>query len=224
MQIVSGRPEKLTIHFEAPPSTIVPLEMKNFIQWFNSTSPNQSGSIKFAPVRAAIAHLYFESIHPFEDGNGRIGRAIAEKALSQGYGYPILISLSQAFESEKKGYYEALKIASRSNNITPWIDYFVKIVLKAQIKAEEEINFILKKSKFLDLHKDQLNDRQLKVLQRMLRNGPQGFEGGMTAKKYMNITGCSKATATRDLQHLYALDVLNQIGSGRNVRYDLNIN
>ena len=82
--------------------------MEKFIHWFNDTAPGKPNAIKFAPVRAAIAHLYFESIHPFEDGNGRIGRAIAEKALSQGFGYPVMLSLSQAIEADKKAYYAAL--------------------------------------------------------------------------------------------------------------------
>jgi Fic family protein len=89
---------------EAPPSQIVPKEMEQFIHWFNDTAPDKPQGIKFAPVRAAIAHLYFESIHPFEDGNGRIGRAIAEKALSQGFGYPAILSLSQADEGWNKGF------------------------------------------------------------------------------------------------------------------------
>lgn len=94
MQIVSGHHGKWMVHYEAPPSQAVPNEMEQFICWFNDTAPGKPHAIKFAPVRAAIAHLYFESIHPFEDGNGRIGRAIAEKALSQGFGYPAILSLS----------------------------------------------------------------------------------------------------------------------------------
>lgn len=221
MQIVSGRYDKWKVHYEAPPSKNVPKEMEQFIAWFNESAPNMSQAIKFAPVRAAIAHVYFESIHPFEDGNGRIGRAIAEKALSQGLGYPVMLSLSQAIESDKKAYYEALRIASQSNEITAWIDYFVNVVLKAQCEVEKQINFILRKSAFFDKFKDELNDRELKVLKRMMRSGPKGFEGGMSAKKYMAITGTSKATATRDLQHLLAMKALSQIGSGRSVRYEL---
>lgn len=221
MQIVSGHYGKWTVHFEAPPSKSVPKEMAQFIAWFNDTAPGGSQAIKSAPVRAAIAHLYFESIHPFEDGNGRIGRAIAEKALSQGLGYPVMLSLSQAIESEKKAYYEALKKASRSNEITAWIIYFVNIVLKAQYEVENQINFILCKSKFFDKFKHDLNERQLKVIQRMMKAGVKGFEGGMSAKKYMVITDTSKATATRDLQHLLAIGAFRQIGGGRSARYEL---
>ena len=150
MQIVSGHYGKRVVHFEAPPSKDIPKEMKRFIRWFNDTAPQKPKSISFAPVRCAIAHLYFESIHPFEDGNGRIGRAIAEKALAQGFGYPLTLSLSQAIEADKKAYYAALKTASRSNEITAWIQYFVEIILKAQLYTEAQIHFILKKTKFFD--------------------------------------------------------------------------
>lgn len=221
MQVVSGHHGKWKVHYEAPPSRDIPNEMKRFIRWFNATAPGKSKAIKFAPVRAAIAHLYFESIHPFEDGNGRIGRAIAEKALSQGFGYPAILSLSHAIEADKKAYYAELNAASKSNEITHWIQYFVNTVLIGQVTVEAQINFILKKSVFFDSHKDELNERQVKVLRRMMQAGVKGFEGGMSAKKYMTITGTSKATATRDLQHLLTIKIFRQIGSGRSARYEL---
>lgn len=223
MQIVSGHHGKWVVHYEAPPSDRVPKEMKQFIRWFNCTAPGKAQAIMFAPVRAAIAHLYFESIHPFEDGNGRLGRVIAEKALSQGVGHPVVLSLSQTIENEKKAYYNALNTASKSNEITAWIHYFVNVVLKAQIEVEAQINFILKKTAFFDSFEKILNERQLKVVRRMMQAGVKGFEGGMSAKKYMSITNISKATATRDLQHLLALQVFRQIGSGRSAHYELNL-
>jgi Fic family protein len=223
MQIISGYHGKLNVHYEAPPSSQVPQEMKKFIQWFNQTAPGKPQAITFAPVRSAIAHLYFESIHPFEDGNGRVGRAIAEKALSQGWGYPVILSLSHAIEAAKKAYYAALKSASQSNEITQWIQYFIQIILTAQTDAEAQINFTLMKAKFFDMHKDNLNERQEKVIKRMWQAGISGFTGGMSAKKYMVITGASKATATRDLQQLLLLKVIKQIGGGRNVHYELSM-
>lgn len=223
MQVVSGREGRWVVHYEAPPSKDVPDEMANFICWFNQTAPGQALEIKYAPVRAAIAHLYFESIHPFEDGNGRIGRAIAEKALSQGAGYPVMLSLSQAIEADKKTYYAALNLASKSNEITAWVEYFVSIVLAAHVEVEKQINFILKKSTYFDKFEDRLNARQLKVIRRMLQAGVQGFEGGMSARKYMAMTEASKATATRDLQDLLAIGAVKQIGEGRSVRYELSI-
>ncbi len=223
MQVVSGREGRWIVHYEAPPSKDVPEEMNNFTRWFNQTAPGQALEIKYAPVRAAIAHLYFESIHPFEDGNGRIGRAIAEKVLSQGAGYPVMLSLSQAIEADKKAYYAALNLGSRSNEITAWVDYFVHIVLAAYVEVEKQINFVLQKSTYFNRFEDRLNARQLKVIRRMMQAGTKGFEGGMSAKKYMVITETSKATATRDLHDLLVMGALRQIGEGRSVRYELNI-
>jgi len=220
MQVVSGAIGREKIHFEAPPSIKVKKEMRQFIQWFNDTAPGGKKEITKAPVRAAIAHLYFESIHPFEDGNGRIGRAIAEKAFSQTIGRPVLMSLSQTIEADKKLYYKALENAQRSNEITEWITYFVHAIFKAQLKAKEMITFTLKKTKFLDRFKEQLNARQLKVIERMLRE-PDGFKGGMTAKKYTSITKVSKATATRDLQELTAFGAIESIAAGRSTHYRL---
>jgi Fic family protein len=193
--------------------------MQRFLLWFNESQD----SIKKPIMRAAIAHLYFESIHPFEDGNGRIGRAIAEKALSQNIGRPVLFSLSKSMEAKKKAYYDALQKAQRSNEITEWMHYFVNTVLEAQIDAEQEIEFTLKKAKFFSQYQDQLNDRQQKGIRRMLEEGPNGFEGGMNARKYVGITGTSKATATRDLQDLVQKEIFTPIGGGRSTRYELKL-
>ncbi len=223
MQIISGAIGKEKVHFEAPPSEAVPNEMDRFIKWFNNTNPSGANPILHAPVRAAIAHLYFESIHPFEDGNGRIGRAIAEKAMSQNIGRPILLSLSQAIDVDKKAYYTALQESSKSNAITPWINYFVALVLEAQVEAEKQIQFVLSKTKYFDGFEDQLNPRQLKVIKTMLEQGPDGFVGGMNARKYASITKASKATATRDLQQLLEMGAVTVEGDGRSTRYHLNI-
>jgi Fic family protein len=218
MQIISGVVGKIKVHFEAPPSDRVAEEMSRFISWFNDSSNDTTIPTL---VHAALAHLYFESIHPFEDGNGRIGRAIAEKALSQGLGYPVLLSLSQTIEANKKGYYDALKSAQKSNQVSDWIGWFTQAVLDAQDDAEKLIVFTLKKSQLFDRLKGQLNERQLKVIQRMLAEGPDGFTGGMNAKKYIALTGTSKATATRDLQSLADKEVLRRSGGGRSTRYCL---
>lgn len=223
MQVISGALGKLKIHFEAPPSSIVPKEMNQFIIWFNETAPGGKKEIKNVPLRSAIAHLYFETIHPFEDGNGRIGRAIAEKALSQGIGRPVMLSLSRTIEANKKEYYQALGKAQHSNEITSWINYFIKTVLDAQIQAENEIDFILKKVKFFDRFKNMLNDRQLTVIKRMLGEGAKGFEGGMNARKYISITKTSKATATRDMQDLVEKDIFIPAGGGRSTNYQINL-
>lgn len=219
MQVVSGITHKPTIHFEAPPSKHVPQEMGRYIIWFNGAA----STIPSPLARSAVAHLYFESIHPFEDGNGRIGRALSEKVLSQGLSRPVLLSLSKAIETHKKSYYDALESAQKSNEITAWITYFVHMALDAQADADALIDFILKKVRFHDRYHSQLDTHQLKVINRMLDEGPKGFEGGMSAKKYSAITGASKATATRHLQQLKELGALKQHGSGRATRYYLNL-
>jgi Fic family protein len=225
MQVGSGSTGKGKVHFEAPPSKRIPAEMKAFMEWFNDTAPRGRSEIKGAPVRSAIAHLYFETIHPFEDGNGRIGRAIAEKALSQSIGRHVVLSLSRTIEAKKKDYYEALEKAQRSNEITRWMEYFVHTSIAAQIEAEEQIDFTLKKTRFFDRLKGQLNDRQLTVIKRMLEEGPKGFEGGMNAGKYIGITKTSKATATRDMQQLMETGAFVLFGKpgGRSTSYQVNL-
>ncbi len=223
MQVVSGAVGHEQVHFEAPPSSRIPDEMARFIQWFNDTAPGGKMEIRKAAVRSALVHLYFESIHPFEDGNGRIGRALSEKVLSQGLGRPALLSLSRAIEAKRGNYYDALQEGQQSNEVTPWITWFVNIVLEAQTQAEELIDFTLKKTRLFDRFRDQLNDRQIQILRRMLEEGPDGFEGGMSAKKYMTITGTSKATATRDLQDLAEKQIFVPTGGGRSTHYQVNL-
>lgn len=222
MQVVSGISGKIKVHFEAPPSKSIPKEMDRFIKWFNETAPGAKQEINKPALRAAIAHLYFESLHPFEDGNGRVGRAIAEKVLSQGIGRPVMLSLSRTIEASKKEYYKALENGQRKNEITEWINYFIQTVLDAQIETGEQINFTLKKVQFFDRFKNQLNDRQLKVINKMLAEGNRGFKGGMNASKYVGITKVSKATATRDLQYLLENKIFETRGpSGRSTSYNL---
>jgi Fic family protein len=221
MQIVSGPIGRETVHFEAPPSSLVKPEMERFIAWFNATAPNGKTPIKSPVVRAAVAHIYFESIHPFEDGNGRIGRAISEKALSQGLGRPVIMSLSKAIEAKRRLYYAALGAAQTSSNITDWVKYFVTTAVEAQEDAERTIGFILFKTKLFDRFQGIMNERQAKAVKRMLENGPQGFEGGMRTQKYMGITGASRATATRDLQQLVEMGVFEEVGEGRSTHYQI---
>ena len=223
MQVISGVIGKEKVHFEAPPSKRVPSEMKTFIGWFNQTAPGKKKVIKHAAVRAAIAHLYFETIHPFEDGNGRVGRAIAEKALSQNMDHPILFSISQTIESNKKAYYTSLQHAQRSNKVTEWLHYFISMLLDAQQAGKAQIQFVIKKTRFFDQFDAQINERQLKVVRKMLDSGPEGFEGGMNARKYISITKTSKATATRDLQDLVAKDIFVPFGGGRSTNYQINL-
>ena len=225
MQVISGAMGKEKVHYEAPPSSVVPGEMQRFIEWFNASAPGGAQEMKKAPVRAAVAHLYFETIHPFEDGNGRIGRAIAEKALSQTIGRPVVLSLSRTIAASRNAYYDALSKAQQSNEITAWVEYFVATLLEAQAEAEIQIEFTLKKTRFFNRFNDQLNERQLAVIKRMLEEGPKGFQGGMNATKYIGNTNTSKATATRDMQQLLEIGafVLAGEAGGRSTSYRVNI-
>lgn len=132
--------------------------------------------------------------------------------------------VSGAMETNKSDYYEALKKAQRSNEVTDWVHYFVHTILDAQVRAEQLIDFTLQKVRFYDRYKDKLNDRQEKVIRRMLEEGPDGFEGGMSARKYVGIAKTSKVTATRDLQYLMEIGVFKRFGEagGRSTRYGVN--
>ena len=220
MQVISGPVGREKVHFEAPPSDRVPAEMAGFFKWFNEAR-NDVGMNPL--IHSALAHLYFETIHPFEDGNGRIGRAISEKALSQGFGRPVLLSLSRVIEAKPNDYYDALQAAQSKNKVSEWVSYFVSMVLEAQSEAEEQVRFTLKKAQFFIRYEKVLNARQVHVVRRMLKEGPKGFEGGMNARKYVSLTKVSKATATRDLQDLDDRGIFKVVGGGRSTRYHLEL-
>ena len=228
MQVVSGQAHNPTIHFEAPPSRNMHDEMTRFIEWFNNTAPK--GGRPLPPLtRASIAHLYFVSIHPFEDGNGRIGRAVSEMALSQGLGQPTLLALSQTIQESRKTYYDMLEASNKDIEVTAWLNYFAKTILDAQKQSLRLIDFLIAKTQMYDRLHGQLNDRQNKVLARMFKEGPIGFEGrmgfkgGMSAEKYISITKTSRATATRDLSNLVQKKVFMRTGDRKNSRYWLKI-
>ena len=218
MQVVSGAIHAPKIHFEAPPSSKVPKEMARFVRWFNRTAPTGVEPLP-ALTRAGIAHLYFESIHPFEDGNGRIGRAISEKALAQCLGQPTLTALAATILVRRKAYYDALEAANRDNEVTPWLAWFAGVALEAQRRTEARVEFLIDKTRLHDRLRGQLNERQEKALLRMLREGPEGFEGGLSAGNYAAITGASPATATRDLADMVAKAALTRAGERRHARY-----
>ncbi len=218
MQIVSNRYGSPIVFFEAPPSSRVFSEMDHFIDWFNSAS--KQGSVL---GRAAMAHVYFESIHPFEDGNGRIGRVLAEKILSQSVGRPVLIAISKLLEKRKKEYYSALETCNRSLNANDWAAFFAGVVLQAQEESMKWLHFIIGKSKMMNSLSDQINPRQTKVLLRMFAEGPEGFKGGLSAENYISITKTTRATATRDLTDLVEKGALIKTGELRHTRYRLNL-
>lgn len=222
MQIVSGRYDRPTVHFEAPPSDRVQREMDSYVAWFNDTHPGGKTPIP-ALSRAGLGHLYFESIHPFEDGNGRLGRALAEKSLAQNIGQPSLIALAFTLERARKEYYDQLERHQKTMDVTPWLEWFAQQVLRAQGVTLERVQFYIQKAHFYDRYRARLNPRQAKVVERMFRAGPTGFVGGLSAENYISITRISRATATRDLQGLVEMGALTRSGERRYTRYVLRL-
>lgn len=218
MQIVSGRLDKPRVFYEAPPSDCLTEEMDAFIKWYNKAAEEGMPTI----IHAGIAHLYFELIHPFEDGNGRVGRAIAEKSLAMATKLPLVTSLSRVIELDKKAYYLALEKANSSLDINDWLDYFAKKVLDAQSHVQDLIAFVISKAKYLQEFDSKLNERQKKVVMRLFKAGLDGFEGGLSAENYIRITQTSRATATRDLQEMIRMGALLKEGKLRYTRYYLN--
>jgi Fic family protein len=216
MQIVSHRYGAPRVHFEAPPSAKVHAEMTAFIAWYNT--PCRPGSIL---ARAALAHIHFESIHPFEDGNGRLGRLLSEKALSQGVGRPILIAISKWLEKRKKEYYAELEKCNRTLDVTDWTLFFASIILESQAETMRLLAFLIAKAKMMKALEGKLNERQTKALLRLFAEGPDGFKGGLSADKYIAITKATRASATRDLADLVEKRALYKVGSLRHTRYHL---
>ena len=218
VQIVSGYAGREKVHYQAPPHHRVEREMERFLDWYNNDSDQLGG-----PVRASIAHLWFERIHPFDDGNGRVGRAVADHALSQSLGRPTLACLATAIVDRRKEYYAAFERFDQNGELdaNDFVDYFTDATARAQEIALAEIAFVLDKSRFFDRHRARMNRRQAKAMERMFREGRAGFKGGMTSGKYQAITKCASSTAARDLASLCAMGALAPSGEGRGRRYEL---
>lgn len=218
MQVISGRVDAPKVHFEAPPSALVAGEMTRFCQWFNDSSPAGPHPLP-ALTRAGLAHLYFECIHPFEDGNGRIGRAIAEKALAQAAGQPSLTALSLVIQRRRKDYYAQLEAANKRLDVDTWLDWFADVVLEAQAHTLRGLDFLLANTRLWDRVRGQLNARQEKMLSRLMQAGVEGFVGGLSAGKYQALTGATPATTGRDLARLVELGALRRTGQLKGTRY-----
>ena len=234
MQVVSQRGRLTKVHFEAPPKHVLGDEINEFLSWFNENCLNSNNPDHFA-VKAAISHLWFLTIHPFDDGNGRIARALTDRALAVDEQSSVrFYSLSAAIEQNKNGYYDMLettqnlKSVSQQQNsldITDWIIWFCEVLKQALLKGQYRIKRVLAKSKFWHAHAQTvLNERQIKVLNRLLDNFGDEFVEGINASKYKGIAGVSKATATRDLTDLVNKNCIIQLeGGGRSTRYHVNI-
>lgn len=220
MQIVSGPDGHETVHYEAPGADAVPGEMANFLAWFNA----ERGEDPL--LKAALAHLWFETIHPFDDGNGRVGRNIVDLCLAREAGESSrLVRLSQQLLQVRDDYYNALGDAQHGDlEITAWLTWFIEQVRLAWERAAGVVDASLEKARFWSVHGAiDLTPRQRKAVNSLLDRGPGGFEGGLNTRKYVSITGSSRATASRELMNLAELGLLAQAGAGRSVRYYINL-
>ena len=218
MQIVSGPVGKETIHYIAPPKNVLDNEMDVFLNWVNTNDEHNP------LLKAGIAHLWFIMIHPFDDGNGRVGRAITDYIMSLNYPSLMqLISFSKHFSLDRKGYYAVLEEAGKQGlNITAWLKWFLRTTITAMQEAQWIVERVMLKAQFWQLHKDTpLNSRQLKMINRLLDAGEK-FEGSMTTRKYAGMTKCSKVTASRDLSDLIDKKILQKTAAGgRSTSYEL---
>lgn len=216
MQVVSGAMGKEKIHYEAPKADLLATEMNQFLDWFNHT-PSDLDSV----LKAAIAHFWFVTIHPFDDGNGRIARAITDMQLSRSDGSSQrFYSMSNQILVERKKYYEVLEQAQHgTNDITDWLVWFLSCLENALINSGDVLDSVLTKARFWEKHiQTPLNDRQRLMLNKLL----DGFEGKLTSSKWAKITKCSQDTAIRDIQDLIAKGVLQkEAQGGRSTNYEL---
>lgn len=223
MQVVSGRIDKPKIHFEAPPRHLLDDQLAQFIAWFN-----QSNNPSLDPlVRAAITHFWFITLHPFDDGNGRITRALTDLALAQADVQSIrLYAISAAILASRNDYYRILEQSQTGDlNITDWLQWFLLTLNTTLQMALASIDRILQKRRFWQqFYAESFSAEQRKVLNRLLDGGERGFEGGISAAQYQKVAKVSKATATRHLSDLLDKGCLQKLpGGGRSTRYQVSI-
>lgn len=223
MQVVSGRLDRPTIHFEAPPRLGLELQLDTFLDWFE-VSRTQTDLDPL--LRAGIAHFWFVTLHPFDDGNGRLTRTITDLALAQGEAQAIrFYAMSASILEDRSGYYRVLENSQKAtSDITEWLEWFLQTLLSSLQQAIARIESVLAKSRFWQAHREsRLSAEQIKVLNRLLDGGERGFEDGISAAQYQAVSKVSKATATRHLTDLLERGYLKRLpGGGRNTRYKIN--
>lgn len=215
MQVISGPMGKEKIHYEAPAAEVLADEMNQFLSWLNA-------EINIDPVlKAAIAHLWFVTIHPFDDGNGRIARAIADMQLSRvDQTDQRFYSMSAQIRKERNAYYDILEQTQKGDlDITAWMEWFLKCLGRALSSTDETLALVLKKTKFWEIHRTiSLNERQKLMVNKLL----DGFEGKLNSSKWAKIAKCSQDTALRDIQDLINKEILvKEPSGGRSTSYDL---
>lgn len=215
MQVVSGPVGRQKVHFEAPPARLLNAEMSGFLRWFNADQQDDS------LLKAGLAHLWFVTIHPFDDGNGRIARAVGDMALARTDRSPQrFYSLSAQIQRERKDYYDMLERTQRGSlDVTDWLEWFLACLLRAMQGAEVALSAVLIKANFWQKWAGTpMNERQIKLLNRLL----DGLEGKLTSSKWAAIAKCSPDTALRDITALMALGVVQRApGGGRSTAYAL---
>lgn len=208
MQIVSGAMGKEKVHYEAPPSEVVPDMMTDFLTWINSDN-----TVIDPVLKAAVAHLWFVAIHPFDDGNGRLTRTITDMQLAKADGFPLrFYSMSAEILREKKAYYEILEhTTSNSTDITEWLEWFLNTMKSSILRAKETVKRVVCKSSFWQRHREiPMNERQVRVVNMLW----DGFTGKLTSSKWAKITKTSQATALRDITDLIEKGILIAAADG----------
>lgn len=222
MQVVSGRLDRPKVHFEAPPRVGLEAALDSFIEWFNNPPPGLD-----ALLRAGIAHLWLITLHPFDDGNGRITRAVTDRALAQAERRSVrFYALSAAIMARRNSYYDVLEQTQSDDlDITGWLSWFLDTLEESLQQALLRVDRVLVKARFWQHHATTvLNERQIKVLNRLLDTAGKEFEQGINTRKYQSLTKTSKATATRDLTDLLEKGCLDRLpGGGRSTRYTLSL-
>lgn len=220
MRVVSGPVGKERIHFEAPPGSRVEEEMDRFLSWWKTSKDAEDGLL-----RAGLAHFYFVTIHPFEDGNGRIARALTDMALAQDEKIPNrYYSLSSQIMEDREEYYSVLERSQKGGgDVTEWLEWFLECHVRAVGGAGKLISGVLDKAEFWRRHaQTPLNERQRKVINKLLDAGRGGFQGGLTTRKYVSMTGASRATAFREMSDLQEKGLLRpNAAKGRSTSYEL---
>lgn len=223
MQVVSGRLDRPTVHFEAPPRQGLEQQIERFLNWFEASRDQVSVD---PLLRAGIAHFWFVTLHPFDDGNGRLTRTITDLALAQGEAQAIrFYAMSASILEDRTGYYRILESSQKATlDITEWLTWFLQTLLRSLQQAIARIDSVLGKTRFWQAHRESdLSAEQIKVLNRLLDGGERGFEQGLSAGHYQAVAKVSKATATRHLAELLEKGCLRRLpGGGRSTRYKIN--
>ncbi len=222
MQVVSGRIDRPTVHFEAPLREGLEDQLEQFLQWFEAS---QHQTALDPMLRAGIAHFWFVTLHPFDDGNGRLTRTITDLALAQGEAQAIrFYAMSASILDDRSGYYRVLESSQKASlDITDWLMWFLQTLLRSLQQAITRIESVLGKTRFWQAHRESgLSVEQVKVLNRLLDGGERGFEHGISAGQYQTVAKVSKATATRHLAELLEKECLQRLpGGGRSTRYQI---